>query len=151
MKKVIAKKDYCVACGLCEIYCATVHSQYPDSVLKAYKLNENQPISSLYVEKKGAVSYGIQCRHCEDAPCVSACISGAMYKDKESGLVLVDEERCISCYTCIAACPYGLIKKYTSKQKGIIKCDMCYEKASIPVCVSNCPNGALVYEEEEVI
>ena len=97
------------------------------------------------LEVNKPVSFAIQCRHCEDAPCVTACLSSAMKKDEETGLVTHDPEKCIGCWTCIMVCPFGAIKM-DSSGKVVSKCDLCAE-LEVPACVANCPNGALVYKE----
>ena len=83
----------------------------------------------------------INCRLCEDPACVKACITGAMQKDKKTGIVSVDESKCIGCMTCLAVCPYGCIKP----GKIALKCDLC--SGEEPQCVKNCPNRALVWAE----
>ena len=69
-----------------------------------------------------------------------------MQKDPETGLVSVDAERCIGCWTCIIACPYGALARDTTS-KVVAKCDLCPDR-DIPVCVANCPNEALVIAED---
>lgn len=148
MKRVYALAEFCAGCGLCQVYCATQHSDHPENIWKAFKLSKNRPISRLYLERNHVASLALQCRHCDDPACVAACITGAMYKDQLTGLVLVNENKCIGCSTCIVACPYGAIKQDLN-QTRVIKCDMC-QGSQIPVCVANCPNEALEYREEEV-
>jgi tetrathionate reductase subunit B len=46
-----------------------------------------------------------RCQHCDDAPCVEACPSGASFK-RGDGVVLVDDEICSGCELCVPACPY---------------------------------------------
>jgi len=144
MKKIIAKEQLCMGCGLCEVYCTVSHSKTKD-IIKAYNRENPSPTSRVNLEIHKPVSFAIQCKHCEDAPCVTACLSAAMKKDENSGLVVHDSERCIGCWTCIMVCPYGAIKMDASR-KTVSKCDLCSDSIE-PACVSNCPNNALIYKE----
>ena len=144
MKKIIAKEQLCMGCGLCEVYCTVAHSKTKD-IIKAYNRESPRPTSRVNLEIHKPVSFAIQCRNCEDAPCVTACLSGAMTKDEASALVVHDSERCIGCWTCIMVCPYGAIIMDSSR-KVVSKCDLC-SHLDEPACVSNCPNNALIYKE----
>ena len=144
MKRIIAKEEVCMGCGLCEVYCIVQHSKSKD-IVKAYNRGHPRPLSRVRLELNKPVSFAIQCRHCEDAPCVTACLSGAMRKDEATGLVTHDTEKCMGCWTCIMVCPYGAIKMDVNG-KVVAKCDLCSE-LDVPACVANCPNGALVYKE----
>jgi carbon-monoxide dehydrogenase iron sulfur subunit len=97
------------------------------------------------VYEKGPVCVSLSCRHCENPSCVTACISGALYKDEESGKTKYDESQCVGCWSCLMACPFGAIRRNPSKGK-IIKCDLC-EGRDKPACVEACPNAALSYED----
>jgi carbon-monoxide dehydrogenase iron sulfur subunit len=88
----------------------------------------------------------IFCRHCDEPECVSTCMSGAMAKDKDSGLVSYDKEKCASCFMCVMSCPYGVLKPDTKSKTVVVKCDMCNGR-EIPRCVENCPTGAIYLEE----
>lgn len=144
MRRIIAKEENCMGCGLCEVYCAVQHSKSKD-IIKAYTREHPKPISRVILETNKPVSFAIQCRHCEDSPCVTACLSGAMREDGEKGTVTHDAEKCIGCWTCVMVCPYGAIKMDVSG-KVVAKCDLCIE-LNVPECVANCPNGALVCKE----
>jgi len=151
MKRVYAKEEYCIGCRLCEIICAVSHSKYKDftkiyNIIKAYKDESSEPIPRAMVEEVGPVSFSLQCRHCEDAACIEACITGAMHRD-ERGAVVVDTEKCVGCWTCVMVCEFGAIKR-DLVNKCSVKCDLCPDR-DIPACVEICPNGALVYEERE--
>ncbi|MBZ4644936.1 MAG: anaerobic carbon-monoxide dehydrogenase iron sulfur subunit [Petroclostridium sp.] len=146
MKKVYAVEEYCVGCKLCEVHCVVAHSKSKD-IIKAYKKENPRPLPRVIVEEDMPVSFALQCRHCEDAPCTKACITGAMHKDEVTGVVTNREERCVGCWTCILVCPYGAIVRNEQDKKVATKCDLCSESGDIPACVKNCPNEALKFEE----
>ncbi|MCW4006214.1 MAG: 4Fe-4S dicluster domain-containing protein [Candidatus Bathyarchaeota archaeon] len=146
MKKIVANPDACMGCGLCEVYCIVQHSKSKD-IIKAYNREKPRPISRVRREMSKPVSFAIQCRHCDDAPCVEACLAGAMTKDKETGLVTHNPDKCIGCWTCVMICPYGAIKMDV-EGKVVAKCDRCVE-LEVPACVANCPNQALEFKEVE--
>jgi len=69
-----------------------------------------------------------------------------MYKDEKTGAVLHDADKCIGCWMCIMVCPAGAIQRDQRKEKIASKCDLCAGQ-EMPVCVANCPNEAIVFEE----
>lgn len=147
MKRIYAQEKYCIGCRLCEIYCAAVHSEYPDDLVKAFKKAAMVPAPRVKVEEERPLSFALQCRHCEEPHCLKACITGAMYRDEETGAILNDKERCVGCWTCILVCPYGAIFKDEITGKVVTKCDFCLHMGQ-PACVEHCPNGALQLKEE---
>lgn len=146
MKKIYINEQVCIGCHLCEVYCQAAHSRSKDLV-KAFNRETPQPLPSLWVEERKPVCFPVQCRHCADPVCVYACLTGALWRDPDSGIVRVDMDKCIGCWTCILACPFGAIRPETDRGK-IVKCDLC-EGRDVPVCVTNCPNEALVYAEAQ--
>jgi carbon-monoxide dehydrogenase iron sulfur subunit len=133
-----------MGCGTCEVYCTVEHSKSKD-IVKAYNREQPRPISRIRLEMNKPVSFAIQCRHCQNAPCASACLTGAMQKDSESGLVTHNPEKCMGCWTCIMVCPFGAIKMDV-QNRIIAKCDRCLS-LDVPACVAKCPNGALELKE----
>ncbi len=146
MKRVYINEELCMGCRLCEVYCRVEHSKYKD-LIKAFKKEPSPPLPLVRVEKRGPISFAIQCRHCAEPHCVYACLTGALQRESDSGVVTVDGEKCIGCWTCILACPFGVIRQETQQGK-IAKCDLC-QGEDMPACVANCPNEALVYAETE--
>ena len=146
MKKIYVNEQACIGCHLCEVYCQLRHSK-SDDLIKAFKGESPRPLSRLYIEERWPVSFSIRCQHCDDAPCVYACLTGALHREPDSGIVTADEEKCMGCWTCMLVCPFGVIAHDTGTDT-IAKCDLCMGE-DIPACVSNCPNEALIYAEAE--
>ncbi len=146
MKRIYINESVCIGCRLCEVYCVVAHSRSKDLV-KAFTRESPRPLPSLRVEERKPVCFAVQCHHCADPACVYACLTGALRRDPDSGIVSVDVEKCIGCWTCILACPVGAIAQDTCEGK-IVKCDLCAGK-DMPVCAANCPNEALVYAEAQ--
>jgi len=144
MWRVYIKEEVCIGCHLCEVYCQLQHSQSTD-LIKAFKRELPRPLPRLRVEEKETVSFSMRCQQCDEAPCVYACLTGAITHDPIRGVIKVDDERCIGCWTCILVCPFGAIRQ-DKNQRKTVRCDMC-QGQDIPVCVTNCPNEALVYME----
>ena len=144
MKRIYVREEYCIGCRLCEINCLVKHSR-SKKIIKAFRADRDIVVPGVQVEEAGPLSFALQCRHCDDAPCIEACITGAMQRDSETGAVLCDEDRCVGCWSCIMVCPVGAVMR-GKVRKVASKCDLCMGEET-PVCVEGCPNEALIYEE----
>jgi carbon-monoxide dehydrogenase iron sulfur subunit len=146
MIRIYPREEYCIGCRLCEIHCIVQHSNSRD-LIKAFKREGKGKLTKrIEVEESGHISFALQCRHCDDAPCITACLSGAMSRDERSGAVVHDAEKCIGCWTCILVCPFGAVRRSESEHRVVAKCDLC-PHLEVPACVANCPNEALIMEE----
>jgi molybdopterin-containing oxidoreductase family iron-sulfur binding subunit len=111
---------------------------------------------------------GVQCFHCQDAPCTKACPVKATWMEPD-GIVVVDYDWCIGCRYCIAACPYYgrrfnwnepvVPKEEMTKKQHYLgnrmrhrgqmeKCTFCVQRSRegrLPACVEACPTGARVF------
>ncbi len=92
----------------------------------------------------------VQCMHCQDPACASACITGALSK-KENGAVTYDVNKCIGCRYCMVACPFEIpaYEYFDPLTPRVRKCTFCFniisKKGGKPACVSICPTEALTF------
>ena len=140
MNRVYVNEKWCLGCHLCEYNCAFANSGKNDMAkLKGIKINPR-----IQVEEHEDVCFAVNCRHCEEPLCVKSCISGAL--SVHDGVIEIDQNKCVGCYTCIMACPYGAV---VPSDEGVIqKCELCIKNScGEPACVKGCPNHAIVFEE----
>ncbi len=143
MKRIYVNEKWCLGCHLCEYYCAFANSG-KDSMVKALKNVTINP--RIRIEERGGISFAVSCRHCEEPLCTKSCITGALTVN--DGVIQIDKDKCVGCYTCILTCPYGAI--VPSETGAIQKCELCMNNsAGKPACVAGCPNKAIVFEEKE--
>ena len=152
--------DRCVGCNACTVACKIENGTPPDHYWARVYTEE----SGTYPEVK-TTYVPVLCNHCEDAPCVTVCPTGASYQ-RDDGIVLVDQDKCIGCRMCMAACPYGAryfnyneppkpahpfqhaTPQYpVPQQKGTVgKCMFCVHRTAdgkLPACVEACGMEAI--------
>jgi len=87
------------------------------------------------------------CNQCSQPACVDVCPTGATWKRKEDGVVVVDPDICIGCKYCLHAWPYDA--RFINLETGAAdKCDFCQHRVSKglePSCVNACIGGARIF------
>jgi formate dehydrogenase iron-sulfur subunit len=90
----------------------------------------------------------VQCLHCLEPACASACFVAALKKTEE-GPVLYDGNRCVGCRYCLLACPFGVPTFEWDETFGRVqKCDLCAERTAegeSTACAEACPQGAITF------
>ncbi len=141
MLRIKIDRNKCIGCLTCVTACVVSHqSDSGDSRNRVVIDSTNKPSP-------------IFCRHCDRPECAFTCMAGAMKKNHDTGFVEYDKKRCASCYMCIMACPYGVLKSDSHKNEEIMKCNMCVHRSddgsALPRCVEECPMQAITFEEVE--
>ncbi|MFD0917771.1 4Fe-4S dicluster domain-containing protein [Pseudahrensia aquimaris] len=159
--------DTCVGCHACVVSCkewntsgygAPLSDQDPYGAnpsgawlnrIHSFEVKPDADVIGIAGEAR-VVHFPKSCLHCEDAPCVTVCPTGASYKRSEDGIVLVDEDMCIGCGLCAWACAYGA--REMDLAEGVMKkCTLCVDRIyneeleeidRQPACVRTCPAGA---------
>lgn len=137
MYRIRIDRDRCIGCLTCVTACAVSHE-------------ESEARNRVVIDSQTKCA-PIFCRHCDKPECVYTCMTGAMHRDNDTGFIQYDRERCASCYMCIMACPYGVLKSDKNTHTEILKCDMCVHRtddgSAKPMCVELCPMHAITLEE----
>jgi Fe-S-cluster-containing dehydrogenase component len=102
----------CIGCYSCVIACKQEHF-LPPGINWARILTSE---SGKYPRVRRQ-SYPILCNHCEEAPCVKVCPTGATTR-REDGIVLVDNDKCVGCRYCVVSCPYQQRTLYEDTAEG---------------------------------
>ena len=155
--------DVCVGCHACVTSCKQWNTSGAAGPLsdfdpyggdtKGVFFNRVQTFEVGQFPSTQVVHFPKSCLHCEEPPCVPVCPTGASYKRKEDGIVLVDADKCIGCKYCAWACPYGA--REFDEDRGIMtKCTLCVDRIydetipperRKPACVNACPTHARLF------
>lgn len=143
-KSMVIDTERCTRCDDCVTACATTHQGTPVFVREG--------------PQYGSWMFPHACMHCEDPVCMIGCPTGAIHRDRESGLVDINGQTCIGCKTCAESCPYDNIRMVNAEDcKGrakvdtntglpilqASKCDFCASAGGRPACQTACPHDAL--------
>jgi carbon-monoxide dehydrogenase iron sulfur subunit len=155
MKTVFVNPERCVGCKQCEIACAVEHSQSKDLLQAVFETPKPYPRIHVAPGIYTATSFPNKCRHCDPAPCQAVCPTGAISRDNDLDIVVIDGDKCITCAMCAMVCPFDVIRYYESAVVRLgktvaLKCDHCIDRqheGKMPACVETCKVGALVFGE----
>ena len=141
--------ERCTGCKSCEAACKSEHALGPTErhnrvVWLGSKLEENS-------DNNQALDFlALACQHCERPACVRACPVSpkAISKNKETGVVTVNEDACVGCGECVTACPYGAMG-FDPDGRHAVKCDLCSDRraegAATTACAAVCPTKAITF------
>ncbi len=136
-KFVSADPEKCVGCAVCEYICSLEKEKAFNPLKSRIRVVRLHPLINL----------SVTCRLCEDPPCVAACPRDALEQSGETGVIIIDEEKCNGCGWCIEACDYGAITLHP-ESRVVFVCDLCDGE---PKCVEWCPEEALDFTTPDIL
>ena len=125
----------CTNCKTCEMTCSLVHEGRVSPELARLRIDQDA-----FTDSKPTLRV---CEQCLGPECLLSCPAGAIEIDPVTGARVVDEDRCIACGICVAACQFAMIRLLPGEKPVAFKCDLC---RGDPQCVRSCPQQALTYE-----
>jgi len=140
----------CIGCRECIKGCAEANGwDSAQCLTDAPALSQTAPtFIQRFASADGDFFRKVQCMHCLDPACVSACMLGAMHKDAD-GAVTWDGDLCVGCRYCEIACPFNIPRfEWDTPIPSLNKCQMCPERRAqglLPACVEQCRRGALAF------
>ncbi|MGR5221431.1 sulfate reduction electron transfer complex DsrMKJOP subunit DsrO [Vibrio parahaemolyticus] len=135
----------CVGCQACTVSCG-IENQTP---IGEFRTTVKQYDVSLSNDEQSQVCQSVTlprlCNHCDNPPCIAVCPVQATFQ-RNDGIVMVDNQRCVGCAYCVQACPYDA-RFINSETMTADKCTFCahrLEQGLLPACVETCVGGARV-------
>jgi carbon-monoxide dehydrogenase iron sulfur subunit len=146
-EKVITFDPFnCSGCMACMTACSTHHTGATSLSKSRIQIIRHEGHAVTKMEEEAELIFDmISCQHCEPPFCMFFCPTLAIVKDRETGAVTIDQEKCVGCRSCLVVCPFGAIS-YDKNRRQIVKCELC---DGDPVCVKFCQTGALQFVPKE--
>jgi Fe-S-cluster-containing dehydrogenase component len=145
---MVIRQNRCIDCERCKEACAKTN----DVPSYGYRTTILEMEKDMGPQGKERVFMPVLCNHCNRPPCVRVCPTTATFKDKKTGIVMMNKKRCIGCKTCMAACPYNA--RYFDERSGIRavdKCNFCFDtklnrgENNTTACVEACPAQVRIF------
>ena len=101
----------CIGCNSCVLACKAEHFLPPDILWSRVLISE----TGVYPAVTKLI-YPVRCNQCQEPKCVEVCPTGAT-RQREDGIVWIDEDKCVGCRYCVIACPYQARAFYEDGEK----------------------------------
>ncbi len=143
---LLIDQERCIGCDCCTVACRIEH-QADVGFINVITQNVTQKDTPEGVFPDLTMTFLPKlCNHCSNPPCVEVCPNEALTK-REDGPVVLDEDLCDGCQTCIEACPYNSII-LNQKSGKTEKCNLCVHRIDQglePFCVICCEGQAIYF------
>jgi len=152
----------CIGCRKCEEACNKVNElpqpEAPFDKLEVLDIRRRTDadvftVVNKYETRAGVAYRKVQCNHCLEPACASACFVKA-FKKEPSGAVTYDASVCVGCRYCMVACPfeipaYEYDEPFTPRVRKCTLCAPRLAEGKLPGCVEACPKEALTFGKRE--
>src|SRR6476620_7661985 len=149
-KALLYDSTICIGCKQCEQACATQNDLSYDDAIAAEEYQSAHKLTCIVTRNDKFVRR--LCMNCQEPTCASVCPVGAL-KKTAAGPVTYDEDKCIGCWYCIQACPFGVPRyEWSSLNPRVQKCKGCPDlvaQGQQNACAAACPTGATIAGERE--
>ncbi|MFX1256877.1 MAG: 4Fe-4S dicluster domain-containing protein [Promethearchaeota archaeon] len=143
---LVIDQERCIGCEACRIACKIENNSTEYWIqIETQNVDQKDIPFGKFPDLK-MVWLPRLCNHCSNPPCVEVCPNEALIK-REDGIIILEEEKCDGCQTCISTCPYEIII-YNREQNIIEKCNFCshrIDEGLEPFCVICCEGQALYF------
>jgi len=143
---MVLVQNRCIDCERCKEACVKTNHVpeygYRTTILERYKIIGPAETERIFMP--------VLCNHCNRPPCVRVCPTKATYKDKKTGIVLMNIKKCIGCKTCMAACPYNA-RYFNEEIRAVDKCNFCFDTklkesgGKHTACSEACPANVRIF------
>lgn len=141
-RRLVFRPERCLMCLSCVLACGLGALEIDDP---RELIAGSKPPRRLAMTLIAGTPWPVRCRHCTQAPCAEACISGSIVRDEATGAVGHRPETCVGCGSCQLVCPFDAVVPDPTGD-CMTKCNLCPQDA-VPRCVAACRSGALVLGE----
>ena len=132
----------CTGCKACQIACKD-KNELPVGILwrRVVEASGGEWLQSgeSWIANTFTYFVSMACMHCENPICMEVCPTTAIYQ-RDDGIVLIDDKKCVGCHYCEWACPYKALQ-FDDGAGVMTKCNFCYDyldEGKAPACVSAC-------------
>ena len=145
-KVIVYDPFYCSGCMTCMTACSTYHNGATSLSKARIQILRHEAHAITRIDEEDDLIFDmISCQHCDQPFCLMFCPTLAIQKDRETGAVHIDHDKCVGCRTCMTVCPFGAIS-YDKDRRQVMKCELC---GGDPQCVRFCQTGALQFVAKE--
>lgn len=141
-KVLVFDPHSCTGCMRCMTTCST-YNNGATSLSKArlqVVRHEGHALTRID-EEDDLIFESLRCQQCDKPYCMYFCPVAAISRNKETGAMVINYNKCIGCRMCMAGCPFGAMR-YDPLRNRVYKCQLC---DGDPQCVKLCPSGAIQF------